>query len=414
MISGPTLRDAVTDFPPGERNGVPKFSLTEREDRWRRVRALMERDGLDAIYAPPNTGLFDMFQANVRYLTGLGGNHSLVAALFPLDGEVTAVTSPDVDGSVWRQRQDWVDDIRKISTGWGFTGEVIARIRELGGIRRLGVTGLEGNTRFPEGTTSYGMVRRLQEELPDVELVNATLLMEEARFVKSNEEICFLAKAEELVEGAIEVMAVAAREGVPENVVYARMLSSVIENGGDLPSMILWSAGWPQPPSNAYQPTQRKLQRGDMVLVEAEARWGGYIAQNTQPLFVGKAPEEYHAMFALQQQAIERSYGLLKPGGTVGEISDAMVAMSTAEHDCMILMHGRGLGDDSPIAIHRPRNDLMANWRFEENCAFIIKPMVATKDGAKRIYWGDSVICTKDGARRLGKRPPSIIETDHL
>jgi hypothetical protein len=31
---------------------VPRFSLIEREQRWRRVRQLMERDGLDVIVTP--------------------------------------------------------------------------------------------------------------------------------------------------------------------------------------------------------------------------------------------------------------------------------------------------------------------------------------------------------------------------
>ena len=396
--------------PPIDELGVPKFSLAERDRRWARVRALMARDGLDAIYAPPNTGQFDTFQANVRYLTGLGGNHAPAAAVFPAVGGVTAITSPDVDVSISQQRQDWVSDIRKISTGWGFAGAVVDRVKELGGVRRLGITGLSGNTRFPEGTTSHGMVMKLSQELPDVEILNANALMEEVRFVKSDEEISFLAQAEVLVERAIDVMASEAREGVPENVVYARMLASIIESGGDLPSMILWSAGWPQPPSNSYQPTRRKLRQGDMVLVEAEARWGGYIAQVTQPMFIGRAPSEYHTMFARQQEATQRAYELLKPGETVGAIAAAVAEMSDAHYDCRILMHGRGLGDDSPIAIHQPRDATMANWQFEENCAFIIKPMVASKDGTKRIYWGDSVVCGRDGARRLGSRSPAIIE----
>ena len=159
-------------------SGIPKFSLAERARRWGRVRKLMERDDLDAIFAPPNTGLFDMFQANVRYLTGLGGNHCMVAAVFPREGEVTAISSPDVNKQYWLQRQDWVDDIRSVSGGWGFTGEVVARLKELGNIRRLGVTGLSGNTRFPEGVTSHGVVERLRADLPDVELVNANPLME--------------------------------------------------------------------------------------------------------------------------------------------------------------------------------------------------------------------------------------------
>lgn len=390
--------------------GVPKFSLEERARRWARVRSLMTREGIDAIFAPPHTGLFDMFQANVRYLTGLGGNHCMVAAVFPREGAVTAISSPDVHKQIWLQRQDWVDDIRSISTGWGFTGEVIARLKELGGIRRLGVTGLSGNTRFPEGTTSHGIVERLRQTLPDVELVNANPLMEEARFVKSDEEIAFLQAGIVLVERAIDILAAEARPGVPENIVYAHMISSIVEGGGELPSMILWSAGWPQPPSNAYMPTRRPLQHGDIILTEAEARWGGYVAQNTQAFFIGKAPAEYHDMFARQQEAIELCYEMLRPGETVGRMAARVAEMSNDRYDCAIMMHGRGLGDDSPIAIYQVRDDVMANWVIEENSAFIIKPLVRSKDGTKRIHWGDTVVCTPDGAKRLGKRPASIIE----
>lgn len=391
--------------------GIPKFSLAERDRRWRNVRALMARDDLDAIFVPPHTGLFDMFQANARYLTGLGGNHCMVAALFPREGEVTGIGSPDVDRSIWLQRQDWISDIRPLAD-WGFTGTAVARLRELGGVRRLGVTGLSGNTRFPEGVTSHGIVEGLRAMLPEVELVNANALMEEARFVKSNEEIAFLRAGVELAEAAISVIAAEARAGVPENLVYARAISSIIEGGGELPSMILWSAGWPQPPSNAYLPTRRPLRQGDVILTELEARWGGYVAQATQAFWVGRAPAEYHEMFALQQEALRLCYDMLRPGQTIGAIADRVNALSDSQFDCRILMHGRGLGDDSPIAVYGVRNETMKNWVLQENSAFIIKPVVWNKDRSLKIYWGDTVVCTAQGAERLGKRAASIIEID--
>ncbi len=391
--------------------GVPKFSLAEREQRWQRARRLMARDDLDVIVVPPNTGLFDTFQANARYLTGLGGNHCMVAAIFPRDGEVTAISSPDVEKQIWLQRQDWVTDIRKVSD-WGFTGTVVARLKELGSIRRLGVTGLAGNTRFPEGVTSHGVVEKLRAMLPGVELVNANALMEEARFVKSTEEIDFLRAGVALAERAVEVLAAEARPGVPENILYAHMLSSIIEGGGELPSMILWSAGRPQPPSNFYLPTLRPISQGDVILTELDARWGGYAAQATQCLWVGRAPAEYHEMFALQKEAVSLCYKMLQPGETLGAIAERVNALSDDRFDCRILMHGRGLGDDSPIAVYGVRNETMAKWQMEENCAFIVKPVVWNKDRSLRVYWGDTVICTTAGAQRLGKRDPAIIEIE--
>ena len=392
--------------------GIPKFSLAERERRWQKVRTLMVRDDIDVIVAPPHSGMFDTFQANVRYLTGLGGNHSMAAAIFPREGEVTAICSPDVDKQIWLQRQDWVTDIRDIASTWGFTGTVVARLQELGHIRRLGVTGLSGNTRFPEGITSHGVVERLRAMLPDAELVNANPLMDEARFVKSDEEIEFLRAGLVLAERALDLIASEARPGVPENVVYARLIASIIEGGAEIPSMILWSAGTPQPPSNFYLPTRRPLQRGDVILTELEARWGGYCAQVTQPFWVGKAPAEYHDMFAVQQEAAATCYDMLRPGTTLGEIAERVNRMSDDRFDVRILMHGRGLGDDSPIAVYGVRNETMANWRMEENSAFIVKPVVWNKDRSLKVYWGDTVICKESGGQRLGTRRPAVIEID--
>ena len=392
-------------------SGVPRFSQAERDKRWARVRRFMASERLDAIMVPPNTGLWDTFQANARYLTGIGGNCAQVAAIFPLEGEVTAVTSPDVDLRYWRERQDWVQDIRPVTTGWGYAGTAVERLRELGLSKaRIGVTGLAGNTRFPEGITSLGIYDRLRQALPEAELVNATLMMERARYVKSDEELSFMRKADALVEGAIAVLEREVRPGVPENVAYARMLASIVEGGGELPSMILWSAGWPQPPSNQYMPSARPFFTGDMICMEAEARWGGYIAQVTQPLFVGKAPAEYHAMFALQQEALAACYEQLRPGRCVGDVVETAAAFAWRDYQCRLIMHARGLGDDSPMAVFSARDETMRSWPIEVGATFIVKPVVKSHDGAKRVYWGDTVAVTDSGVERLGTRRPELIE----
>lgn len=61
---------------------------------------------LPLLILPPNTSLWDQLQANVRYLTSIGGNCAQAAAIFPLEGDVTAITRPDVDVRCWRAKQD--------------------------------------------------------------------------------------------------------------------------------------------------------------------------------------------------------------------------------------------------------------------------------------------------------------------
>ena len=127
---------------------------------------------------------------------------------------------------------------------------------------------------------------------------------------------------------------------------------------------------------------------------------------------MGKAPAEYNDMFALQQEAVAKCYEMLRPGITLGQITDHINAMSTDRFDVRILMHSRGLGDDSPIAVYGVRNETMANWAMEENCSFIVKPVVWNKDHSLKVYWGDTVVCTQNGAERLGTRRPAIVQIE--
>ncbi len=58
------------------------------------VREVMTQQGVDVIVTPNNTGNSTDFQADTRYLTHYdGGGDSDIAAVFSLEGEVTAVAT---------------------------------------------------------------------------------------------------------------------------------------------------------------------------------------------------------------------------------------------------------------------------------------------------------------------------------
>jgi Xaa-Pro aminopeptidase len=387
---------------------VPHFSLAERDRRWSRVRALMERERLDVIVAPPHTGHHDHFSANARYLTSLGGYSLEVGAVFPLAGEVTAVTVPDVSPLHWKGRQDWVADVR--SQGREFGQCIAGRLKELRLEHgRIGIAGMANIARFPDGLISHTLYQKIAAACPEAEIVDATLLLEEARHVKSQEEIAFLQRAVQLAEQAIEVMAAEARPGVPQGAVYGRMIGRMAELGGELPTMIMWNAGPPGWPQTGPMPTQRKLAAGDVINAEVEGRWAGYVGQVTQMGHLGPVPDQYREMEAIQLRALKACWERLKPGVKVGELAALCEEHGAGTpYQCRLLMHGRGLGDDAPIFTPSSRHDV--DWVLEENAVFIVKPMVLTEGRARQVCLGDSVVCTPNGARRLGSRPVGILE----
>src|SRR6476659_245002 len=187
-----------------ELHPYPRFSLVERDRRWKAVREKMAEQNIDVIVTPQNTGHSMDFQANTRYLTHCGGGGDAdIAAVFPLIGDVTAIAT--TANPRWTTTQDWTSDVREARREYGKI--IVERLSELNVERgRIGITGLgevEG-TRTPEGTICYGTWKQIREAFPHAELVDATSLLTEVRDVKSQEELDALRKSMEIIELAFE------------------------------------------------------------------------------------------------------------------------------------------------------------------------------------------------------------------
>ena len=393
-----------------EQSLIPAFSLAERERRWSLVRQRMAEENLDCLIGFPNQGRFEQLQANTRYLVPIGGFATEVAVVFPLDDEVTAIVQTARDVGWWSGAQDWVNDLRAYRRLW--SEGIIARLKDLGLGKgsRVGVIGLSGLMRAPEGVVSWTMFENVKAKFPTVEFVNATAVILETRAVKSAEEIAFIEQAERLAELAVGSMLEIARSGVRENVLYAAMIQTMLANGGELPTMIYWSAG--QGPSPAHLvPSTRELQAGDILSNEIEAKYGGYIAQVSAPAVVGPVPEAHQALYDVTLDIFNRLCPKIRPGVAVGDIGREYIALvqERGYRPASWPFHGRGLGDDLPVM---PSATIETEAVFEDGHVLILKPGAIPSEGddnaAERA--GDTVVVTPDGARRLGKRPLAIAE----
>ena len=396
-------------------NLYPKFSLPERDRRWAAVRKLMREARLDVIVVPNNTGHSTDFQSNCRYLTHVGGGGDAdTAAVFPLEGGVTAIANRAKTN--WLSgAQDWTEDVR--NSGRNFVKGVVERLKELDVERgRIGITGLGAGTRTPMGTMLLGFWTHIKESFPNAEFVDATSILDQVRYVKSEEEIAFLAKSVEISDKAVAAEIAAAKPGMRDWDLWAIVMSTLVMNGSELPVHCNWNSG-PNVNYTLTRPSLRLLEHGDLIINEIEASVQGYRAQSMQPVFVGVAHPAHKELIKLQRDVWQTVFEALKPGVTVGDLAE-LTEKSTAKFlptsgpaagaRVALNMHGRGQGDDGPLITPSQRRPEQLAVALKENMVFIFKPYARSADGKSECCWGDTVVVTKKGGRRLGQRPHDL------
>ena len=386
-----------------EKPVIPTFSLAERERRWSILRSEMKKARFDALISLPTQSHWDQFGADTRYITQIGGTQTEVAAVLPLEGDVTAVVRGANEIEWWGLAQDWVKDIRPSRRSYG--EPVIDRLKETRA-ERVGVIGLSGLVRAPEGVVPWGTFEKIREALPNVQFENATDLMQEVRSVKSAEEVAFIEKAADIISKALDVLIVHSKVGVRENELMGEMLREIVRQGGEPITMLLFGTGGPEVPWAQRVFTTRQLRPGDLINTEVEGKYGGYIAQALQPISLGPKPRELEKIFDATKIIFDRMLKFLKPGVTFGAVAKFYqdeVQAAGYEPDGA-LMHGRGLGEDAPMLWGARRDFPEKEAKLREGHVFILKP--ACKQGFMRdsIRAGDTVAIEAHGARRLGKR----------
>lgn len=273
---------------------------------------------------------------------------------------------------------------------------------------RIGVSGLSGLVRAPDGLFPYTTIERIKQAFPEAEIVNATTLIQDIRAVKSAEELRLMRRSMGIIERMIDTMKAHARVGITEKHLYAQMINTLLENGGELPTMFIFGTG-PGLGHGSFVPTDRVIEAGDLVVNEIEGRYAGYSGQAVNPLIMGKPAKGFADMVELSLECFNRIREAMRPGTTLGELMDTYTGTVdragkgryTWQHP---MMHGRGLGDERPALLGDADVAESRKIKLKAGMTFILKPAVKAKRGSLSARIGDTVVVTPNGGERLGKR----------
>jgi Xaa-Pro aminopeptidase len=322
---------------------LPRLSLTERDRRWALIRGQMKERAIDAIVLWGWPTMWDFYTANARYLCPVGGNAEFNVLVFPATGEPTCIIQMPTFLDGWRAAQDWVADIRPRKGTWA--DSVAERLKQLGlGKGRIGMDGLAGPL-DPDGWLPHSVFVRLKEILPEVDFIAMGDMLEQARAIKSAEEIEALERAAHLGDLMLAACRDLARPGVKECEVYGRMVEVMLANGGEEPTLFLWACDRYPYPHPFRMPTTRALEKGDVIICEMHPKFGGYFTHVERTFSLGEPDPRQREIYQGCLAAYERGFDLFGPGR---KISDAMEAVRETIEErglaiCETGIHGHGL-----------------------------------------------------------------------
>jgi Xaa-Pro aminopeptidase len=247
--------------------------------------------------------------------------------------------------------------------------------------------------------------------------VNTTALLQEVRCSKSQEELDALQDSVDLVEKAYEAeIEWAAKPGVRDFEVWAAAMNAIFSRGSELSVHFNWIADNP-PTRTLTRPQQKVLRDGDIIVNELESSIIGYRAQQVRPVAVRSCDPLYVELLDFHREVYAALLQHILPGVTLAEVmqktrelGDRLCPKSgpLSGGGARLVCHGRGLGDDFPLATSDNAVKQFGEWRFPEHGVFIIKPNVFAGNGAS-IAWGDTCQVTATGTVRMGKGPHEMI-----
>jgi len=392
---------------------VDRFTREEMDRRWRLARGLMDRHDLQALVLFGNSGINRHNEANVFWLSNhLDLHHCYLVA--PRDEALEAALYTGLTNHVPNARQ--VSDVPEIAWGgYDPAATVAARLRSQGLDRaRVGLVGV--NATFGMGMP-FQHYRTLTQALPSVVLVDVTREFAALRAVKSAEEIAWLRKAAAFTDRTIEALRVEVRPGLPEYALLGIIEHAYRSDGGQPHIAFLRSMPMDAPNGclPAQNPSDRRIEEGDVIITEISASYWGYSGQIHRPIFVGREPTTaWQHMFDTAREAYDRMAKVIRPGASEGDVIRA--ASVIGERGYAIyddLIHGYGVDIHPPLidrscCAYWPWDEARpapAGRRFERGMVIVVQPNPVTPDERMGLQLGALTVVTDGGAESLHRVP---------
>jgi Xaa-Pro aminopeptidase len=241
------------------------------------------------------------------------------------------------------------------------------------------------------------MFVRLATSFPGIDFIDITASLEQARRIKSPHEIAQLRRAVEITEAGVRAVREAIRPGLSE-VELAALAEYTMKAAGAtvlaFPTLVL---SGPERVVPVGMPTGRRVQEGDVVMLDLGATWNGYQADLSRTLVIGRATQEQERAYQVVMDAWQRAVDNTRPGVRCDRLQK--VAAQVVAEAGYTLAHRIGHGVGLATSLEWP------NLQNEEEplapgMTLCIEPAICLP-GIGTLKVEDDLVVTEDGSELL-------------
>lgn len=352
--------------------------------RYERLRQAMERADLAALALVPGP--------NLRYLTGLAMHPSerLTLAVLPLEG-TPVLLLPALEVPRARERLALEMELLPWSDEEG-PGKAILSLRE-----RLRLAG--ESLGVEERAMRLLEYHALQRAFPICRDVPADGLLAAMRMQKEEEEIAAMRRAAAILEQGLQKTLECLHPGMTEREAARTWQWAVAEAGGEAFADAPIVVAGPRGASPHNVPSDRPMERGELVTLDWAAHVRGYYADITRTVALGEPGPEKRRIYEVVLRANEAGRQAVRPGVPAQEVDRAARRVIAEEGFGPHFLHrtGHGLGlevHEPPYIVEGSEQVLLAGMTFTVEPGIYIEGL-----GGVRIE--DDILVTPEGGESL-------------
>lgn len=366
----------------------------DRDHRYQALRALMEREGLDALLVICDAQIEK--KGLLKYLTNYRNTLYNLVAIFPLRGEPRLLVPSPVQ-AVWAERLAWIQHV--VLQKPSLEAVLVRQIREMGLERaRFGIASME--------IMNAHTYASLRESLPEAAFSEASGLINALRITKSPNELELLRETAALVDRSFDHAAQVLKPGMTEQELIASVDAMLVCSGAqDIFHLICSKPGDVMP----FIATDRKIERGDTVILNTEISGpGGYWIQSVRTAFVGKPTGNTEKMYADLRSICGRLPEMLVPGARCCDIAQWVIDQTEGHGYQVGVYFGHGQGLD---VVEPPKISTADDTPLRAGMAIVVHPQFLSMDKSETVWYADCYLIREEGpAEILTRQDPDRLK----